>query len=159
MISETAKDTIYYIVFCIAAVAIIYLFLMVLMRADLGEFTPDSGTSTTMYGLKRRILHYATANNRLPTSIEEVPELEVLSNSNTDGWGLPIQMVINDTEVTLISYGKDKKSGGTGPNLDFSHIFQAKTPSGEWADENDEGYPSWKKQSKIRWDKSEYQEN
>jgi hypothetical protein len=134
-----------------------YLFLMVWMRADLGEFRPDSSTSTTMYVLKRRILHYAKLNNKLPTSIEELTELEGFINRNTDGWGLPIRMVITGTEVTLHSYGKDNKSGGTGVNQDFIHIFEAKTSSNEWADENDEGSPSWKKLSKIRWDKSEYQ--
>lgn len=93
----------------------------------------------------------------MPTSIEELPVLEGFYNSNTDGWGLPIRMLINGTEVTLHSYGKDNKLGGTGANLDFIHIFEAKTSSNEWADENDEGYPSWKKLSEIRWDKSEYQ--
>jgi hypothetical protein len=154
---EQAKNIRNFIIGFIVFGMVGYLFLMVWMRGDLGEFYPDSATSTTMYVLKRKILHYAKANNKLPNSIEELPELEGFLNRNTDGWGVPIRMEINGNEVTLHSFGKDNKPGGTGKNLDFIHVFEAIKPSGEWADENDQGYPSWKKLSKIRWDKSEYE--
>ena len=134
----------------------VYLLLNLWARADLSGFTPDSATSTTMYVLKRRVLHYAKQNNKLPHSADELPVLEDFYNTNTDYWGNKIIIQIDGTTVTLISYGKDRKPGGTGANLDLIAAFEAMTSSGAWADENDEGYPSWKKQPVIRWNKADY---
>jgi hypothetical protein len=133
-----------------------YFFLMLWMKADLGDVYPDSATSTSMYVIKRRILHYAKENNKLPHSVDELPVLEGFFNHNTDYWGGKIIIQVEGTTVSLISYGKDMKPGGTGENLDLIAIFEAKTSSGSWADENDEGYPSWKKQPGPRLNNSDY---
>ena len=134
-----------------------YSLLTIWVKADFGEFTPDSSTTTTMYVLKRRILHFAKENNKLPNTIDELPEIEGFDNRDTDGWGWKIKMKIDGSEVSLISYGKDNLPGGGAANLDLIAIFEAKKKSGEWADENNEGHQTWEKLPKIRWDKSEFQ--
>ena len=158
MKSKRTKIIIYFTVGFIVFGVAGYVLLTLVMKAHFSDFTPDSSTTTAMYVLKRRILHYAKANNTLPTSLDELPELEGFNNRNTDGWGLKINMQIDGTEVSLISYGKDNEPGGEGANLDLIAIFDAKTSSGSWADENDEGYPSRKTLPKIRWDKTDFQQ-
>jgi hypothetical protein len=130
-----------------------YLLLNLWARADLGGFTPDSATSTTMHVIQRRILHYAIQYNKLPQSVDELPMLEGFYNTNTDYWGNKILIQIDGTTVTLISYGKDARPGGTGANLDLIASFEAKTSPGIWVNEND---AEWTKRPEIRWDKSEY---
>lgn len=131
----------------------VYLLLNLWARADLGVFTPDSATSTTMHVIQRRTLHYAKQHNKLPQSVDELPILEGFYNTNTDYWGNKILIQIDGTTVTLISYGKDAKPGGTGANLDLIASFEAKTSAGAWVNENE---TMWKKRPEIRWDKAEY---
>ena len=157
MKSKRTKKIIYFAtVFIIFGVAG-YIFLTLVMRAHFDMFTPDSSTTTTMYYMKRQILHYAKEHNKLPTSVAELPALEGFNNRNTDGWGHVINMQIKDTEVTLTSFGKDNKAGGFKANLDLVAIFNAKTETGAWADENEEGYQTWIQLPKIRWDKAEFE--
>jgi len=136
----------------------VFYFVNLLGKASLSGLPPDSATSTDMYVIKRRILHYAKQNNKLPKPVDELPPLEGFVNRNTDYWGNKIVIQIDGTTVSLISYGKDNKPGGTGANLDMIAVFDAKTRSGTWADENDDGYPSWKKPPVLRWNKDDYKQ-
>jgi len=139
------KKIILFAITMVSVAALLYGLVYLLGVADLGGHHPDSATSTTMYVLKRRILNYAKKNNKLPNSVEEIPFLKGFVNINTDYWGNKIELQIKNNTVTMISYGKDKMPGGSGDNLDIVGIFDAQTAGGAWADENDEGYPAWKK--------------
>lgn len=141
----------------VLGIVALYLVLMLWMKADLGEVYPDSITSTTMHVIKRRILHYGKQNNRLPSSVEELPDLKGFYSSNTDYWGGKIMIRVDGTKVSLISYGKDMKPGGKGANLDLIAVFDAKASTGAWADENDDGHNSWIEHPILRWNKADYQ--
>jgi hypothetical protein len=42
---------------------------------------------------------------------------------------------VEGDEVTLTSYGRDGRPGGTGEDADIVGVFRAKTADGRWADE------------------------
>ena len=97
-----------------------------------------------MYPLKRRILLFANSNDRLPQTLSELPPLEGFTNRTTDVWGNEIKFIIDGTTVTLLSYGKDRKSGGSGDDLDVIGSFDAKTIDGKWADGTSDVSSEWK---------------
>jgi hypothetical protein len=138
----------------ISALGLAYLLLCLRMRADLGYYYPDSGTSTTMAVMKRRVLHYAKGNGKLPNAVDQLPLLEGFHQGTDDEWGGKILMQIDGNTVRLVSYGRDKKPGGTGADLDLVAVFDAKTAEGEWANEDNDF--QWKEHFAIRWDKDAY---
>ncbi len=111
---------------------------------------PDAVTYTNMHMAKRRILRYATDHNQLPTSFDQLPHIEGFSNSVNDGWGRQIIMRVKDDEITLTSYGRDGKEGGTGEDTDIIGIFRAKQDNSAWSDEFCDWlvYPSSHRQAK-----------
>jgi len=153
---QTKKIIIISIAIFVICVAVYYYYLSLILRGRSSLFIPDSSTTTTMYIMKRKVLHYAKEKNKLPKTVEDLPYLEGFSNSNTDSWGHVINMHINGSEVTLSSLGKDNKPGGKKSNLDLVAIFDAKTKNGSWANEDEEGYPSWKQLPNTRANKSDY---
>jgi len=93
-------------------------------------------TMATMQGLKRRILRFAHANNRLPKTLGELPATKDSANNTRDAWGHPIIMsVAPDGTITLTSYGKDGVPGGMGENADAIGTFPSRTATGSWQDE------------------------
>lgn len=133
----TSKKRIMILGSVVIAIGLGFLFLNLWARIDLGNLPPENATSTTMSVLKTRILRYAKTNNRLPTKLSDLPALEGYVNSVTDAWGNEIQLQIDGTTVTLISYGKDQQPRGVGDNLDVIGVFETKSQSGfGWLDEN-----------------------
>lgn len=99
------------------------------------HISPRDNTATVMWVMKRRIVQYATANGSLPAAPEQLPHMAGYENSTTDGWGRPITWQVDGDTVTLTSYGRDGRAGGTGEDEDMVGVFRAKTEDGRWADE------------------------
>ena len=51
---------------------------------------PYDKTLTTMIVIKKRIIEYAQANNKLPETLEQLPEKHGFENSIEDAWGKKI---------------------------------------------------------------------
>jgi hypothetical protein len=120
------------VTFIVAAFAFLWLW----AKADLGNLPPENYTSTTMYPLKTRILRYTKKYNKLPASLADLPPLEGFINSTKDIWGNEIIYQFDGTTVKLTSYGKDRKPGGVGENLDVVGVFETKNSFGGWAGED-----------------------
>src|SRR4051794_39780777 len=80
---------------------------------------PRSLTFGHMHMMKRRFLRYAAGNDSLPKGLKELPHIQGYANEVTDGWGQPILWKIDGDEVTLTSFGRDGKPGGTGEDADI----------------------------------------
>jgi hypothetical protein len=84
--------------------------------------------STTEFSLndcKRDIQRYAIQHNALPTY-----EIK-------DCWGNPIRCRVDSNGmVTLSSYGKDNKPGGTESDTDYVGVYPSRQPNGKWSDES-----------------------
>ena len=108
------------------------------MKADLGigMLPPENATSTTMYSLKRRIHLYAKTHNQLPKALEQLPPLEGFNNRTKDVWGNKIILKQDGYLVSLISFGKDQKPGGSEGNRDVVGIFNTRLDNKNWAGEN-----------------------
>ena len=66
------------------------------------------------------------------------------TNRTTDVWGNEIKLIVDGTTITLLSYGKDQKPGGSGDDRDVIGIFDAKTADGKWADGTSDESSEWK---------------
>ena len=119
------------------------LYLSYVAKATLNLLPPENFTSTYMYPLTTRIIRFAKVNNRLPYNLSELPSLDDFTNKTTDVWGNEINYIVNGTTVTLLSYGKDQKSGGIGNDKDVIGIIETKTAEGIWVDEKDD-WKNWK---------------
>jgi len=66
------------------------------------------------------------------------PSLAALGQRNpalilTDGWGNPLHYdVAEDGVITVTSYGRDGKPGGSGWSADRSVSFYSRRPDGRW---------------------------
>ena len=99
---------------------------------------PKDFTVSTMWLTKRRILQFAYLHDKLPSNLSSLPVLEGYDNSLLDGWGRPLHYQYDETfKVTLTSFGRDGRAGGTGDDADIIRSFAAKTASGEWAKETE----------------------
>ena len=75
-------------------------------------------------------------NGRLPTNLDNLPEIPGHGNETTDWWGNPIQFEVDSSGVvTLKSNGG--KVWGYKPREGAPVIcrFPTKKPTGEWCDE------------------------
>ncbi|MFH1022152.1 MAG: type II secretion system protein GspG [Planctomycetota bacterium] len=100
---------------------------------------PPSQTAVAMHMCKRRVMRHAKENDKLPNRLHDLKEIEGYDNSIEDAWGHELLYGIDTNGlVTLTSYGKDGKPGGTDKNSDMIGIFRTKREDGRWADEFDE---------------------
>jgi general secretion pathway protein G len=97
--------------------------LALLIASSVTVIRPADLTRTTMTVLESRIGQYVERNGRLPGSLSELPEDTKRISAITDGWGRPIYYSTNNGKVTLMSYGKDGRLGGTGEDADIIHDF------------------------------------
>jgi len=88
------------------------------------------GTATV---IKKRILLYIHKNNKMPTTLNELPRLKGYNNSLKDGWGNTFTMAIKNNTVILFSYDPDK-----GQKLKW--VFEAKQQNGKWIDRDTPGW-------------------
>ncbi len=81
---------------------------------------PANITRDRMALIKERILAYAETNGQPPDSLAQLGmEPSVL----TDHLGEPFQYSVEDGTVTLVSFGSDKKPGGTFFKKDYIESF------------------------------------
>jgi len=93
--------------------------------------TPVEMTYTAIGETFFRIHLYVKQNSVLPTSLDVLPKREGYSNRITDGWNRVLQYhIANDGVITLTSFGKDGKPGGTGDNTDISRSYYSKRKDG-----------------------------
>jgi len=132
--SKESNKTLH-IVLIIGAVAVAGLVGYVVL---FGNFVPPiSQTGLAMNSCKERIQQYALEHDKLPAKLSDTKEIAGTFNSNIDGWGNDIIYSADaNGVVTLTSYGKDKKPGGTGDNTDITGIFKSREINGEWANQN-----------------------
>ena len=99
-------------------------------KADLGVLPPQNITATRMNAIKLGIEKYAQVNGKIPKRLSELPSLDGHPINTNDAWGNEILLTAQGETVTLTSLGKDKKTGGTGDNLDVVGVFEVRFPSG-----------------------------
>lgn len=98
-----AKSKIKYIV-----VLLVVSFLCILIYLSINWISPHDKTVTVMGSLKYRIELYAKTNNKLPDSLNDLPERPGYDSSIVDGWNRKIVYYYDGDsgEVSLISYGE-----------------------------------------------------
>ncbi|MGI6494699.1 MAG: type II secretion system protein GspG [Kiritimatiellia bacterium] len=85
---------------------------------------PKDLTRTRFRALEVRIRHsLAQGQDVNSLDIKTLPEAPGKDNATTDGWGHPIVMRVDGSIITLTSYGKDGKPGGTDQDADIEHRF------------------------------------
>lgn len=94
---------------------------------------PDAATHSAIIESFVRMQMYISEHRKFPASLDELPKRDGYANCITDGWERPlIYKVEQDNLITLLSYGKDGKPGGTGRNADIQTTYRTKNPDGEW---------------------------
>lgn len=117
--------------FC--SIALVFLLLL----STVGRIPPRAVTNIHIGQLRLRIMRYARTHDRLPQTLDELPEVEGGASRIKDGWGKAILYAVNgDGIVTLTSYGKDGAKGGTGRNADMIGVFSPKNKDGVWETES-----------------------
>lgn len=107
---------VYLILILIVLVSLIFTLINVIPATNL--------TRTRMVGIERRIRLFVEREQRLPVSLEELPQSVNSENSIEDGWGERILYEHGaESAVALRSFGKDKRKGGTGEATDIEHSF------------------------------------
>lgn len=101
---------------------------------------PTSLTVSRMFVTKRRIMEFAHQQNRLPSSLAELPPwLPNHDSKTTDAWKRPLDYSVDATGlVTLRSLGADQQPGGEGDNRDFVGVFSTRDSQGKWRNELDQ---------------------
>lgn len=86
-------------------------------------------TATRLRVLEFRIRQYVQKEgHKVPADLNTLPKTPNKDNSITDGWGRQFILIIDDSVITLTSYGKDGEPGGTGDNADVVHRFSLESP-------------------------------
>ena len=109
---------------------------IVLVCYSLIDFIPPRDmTATRMHGVRYRVQTYAVLHDKLPESIEGLPERPGYDSSHLDGWRRTIQYQTRpDGIVTLTSLGHDGMPGGSGDDADIIRSYRSRSPDGTWAD-------------------------
>lgn len=93
------------------------------------RITPVEMTKTAITETVVRINIYAETNRAVPPSLDVLPRRNGYANRTTDGWGRPLQYrVATNGIITLTSFGRDAKPGGSGEDADVSESYFAKKP-------------------------------
>jgi hypothetical protein len=93
--------------------------------------TPVEMTDSAITETFVRIDLYAKEHGTTPPSLDVLPERKGYMNRITDGWGRPLLYEVSDDgRLTLTSYGKDGKPGGSGEDADISRSYYSRRPDG-----------------------------
>jgi len=93
--------------------------------------TPVDITSTAITESFARVQIYAQTNGAVPPSLDVLPKRKGYINRITDGWHRPLlYRVAPDGVITIMSFGRDGKPGGTGEDADISVSYRSKRPDG-----------------------------
>ena len=117
----------------IAGLAVLGIFLGTAQYA----IPPDSLTVTRMNVLKRRIIQFARANDKLPDDLANLPVIAGYDNETRDGWHRLILFAADKNEaITLTSLGADGMHADDGRGRDIVRSFPLKAADGSWSEEN-----------------------
>jgi hypothetical protein len=93
--------------------------------------TPEEMTRTSIIETFVRIDLYAKQNRCPPPSLDVLPRREGYVNRTIDGWNRPLQYHIGtDGLITLVSFGRDGKIGGSGEDADISQSYYSRRKDG-----------------------------
>lgn len=118
--------------FGIVAIAVVVFFVA---KTFIGSISvPRSAiTPTAISETHYRIYLYAAENNRLPNDLSELAERVGYTNRTDDLWGRElIYRVHDDGVITLGSYGRDGKIGGSGDDADIIRRYRSLDATGEF---------------------------
>jgi hypothetical protein len=117
-----------HLIVIIIAVVCTPVLVTVFLDASAARNSPRHFLTTTEFSLdncKREIQRYAIRHNALP------------NYGMKDCWGNPIRYSVDSNGmVTLSSYGKDNKPGGTGSDADYVGVYPSRQSDGKWSDES-----------------------
>ena len=93
------------------------------------RISPADLTRTRFRVLEARI-HQNVVQGRDVKSLDlkSLPEAIGKDNSTEDGWDNPIIMNVDGSTITLTSFGKDGKPGGSDQDADIGHRFSVSSP-------------------------------
>lgn len=80
-----------------------------------------------MHVIKARVAKHLSTNSKLPKDILSLPLIPKKIDDVHDGWGRAITWSIENSQVTLTSYGKDGVVGGDGENADIIRVIHLET--------------------------------
>ena len=93
--------------------------------------SPIDSTITAMDESFARVQIYAKTNGAVPPSLDVLPKRKGYANQITDGWHRPLlYRVAPDGVITITSFGRDGKPGGTGEDADIAVSYRSKRPDG-----------------------------
>jgi hypothetical protein len=102
-----------------------------LMPLSCHRITPVEMTKTAITETFARISIYAQTNRAVPSSLAVLPKRDGYANRTTDGWGRSLQYSLStDGIITLTSFGRDGKPGGSGEDADTSESYFTKKSDG-----------------------------
>jgi hypothetical protein len=85
---------------------------------------PPNLTETRLIVTYGRIETYWNEHGRVPTKPDELPDVKGRDCSMKDGWGRELHWVSDGaSRVTVRSFGRDGKPGGTGEDADLEIVF------------------------------------
>ena len=118
---------------------------VLLIWCSVSSISPEDRTYTSVSMLRTAINSFVAANGCAPTNLDELISHEPRVSTLKDGWGNPLIYQVTDSGVVSIaSLGKDKKTGGSGPNADLVWRFALKDASGKWIGTNwQDGCYNW----------------
>lgn len=109
-----------------------------IMSPFITVISPWELTVSHMMVIRRGVLEFTSANNRLPSSLDEILPASTVSSLIHDGWDKRIDYSSNsDGIVVLTSFGEDGKPGGSGYDADISAEFWTKNTDGDWITASD----------------------
>jgi hypothetical protein len=84
---------------------------------------PRERTEAAMAALEQRVRLAAASKLEIPDNLNDLPLVAGKVSDANDAWGRPLVLDRTGDVVTLISYGKDGRPGGTGLSADLLHRF------------------------------------
>jgi hypothetical protein len=106
-----------------AAIAFAFLALNWYLVAAADVVPPDEQTKTGMALLEQRVRLAVAQKLDIPADLTDLPLIAGKASEANDAWGHPIVLDRIGDHVTLISYGKDGRPGGTAHSADIVHRF------------------------------------
>jgi len=93
--------------------------------------TPVEATHTAIGETFARVQIYAETNRFVAPSLDVLPKRGGYANQTSDGWHRPLlYRAAPDGVITILSLGKDGKSGGAGEDADISVSYRSKRQDG-----------------------------
>ena len=96
------------------------------IRGEQGD--RQAATQTQLRDIEEAVGTYSQKLHLLPSSLNQLRALPDYDERNeyghlsVDGWGRPFRYFHQGNDFQIVSYGRDGKPGGTGPDCDLSNV-------------------------------------